>query len=122
MAFSDIGSWSLICHTNHPASGGNSGGDWYSPEGERIGLYSQTPTVQGLATLRGPMNVQLYRTNLALPPEGIYHCEIQDNLNKTHQIYVGIYGSQSKGSESQKCSKKYIAFTCKHIIFQDLPK
>ena len=101
MAFSDIGSWSLTCHTNHPASGGNSGGDWYSPEGERIGLYSQTPTVQGLATLRGPMNVQLYRTNLALPPEGIYYCEIQDNLNKTHQIYVGIYGGQSKGSESQ---------------------
>ena len=115
VASSDIGSWynsPLICHTNRPASRGNSGGDWYNPEGERIGEAS---TVQGLASLRDRMHVRLYRTGFALPPEGIYHCEIRDILNIKHQIYVGIYSSRS--GQLYNVAKHCIYF-CKTIHFR----
>ena len=105
VAINDIGyflPFALICHTNRPVSGTNSGGNWYSPEGERVSGYHQTITVQGLVSSRASMTVGLYRrTSSSPPPKGIYHCMIRDNVNTIHRIYVGIYDSESEAGESQ---------------------
>ena len=85
MAISDIGTSSdsaLICHTNRPASGGNSGGDWYSPVGTRVLGVNERNIVRGLAKNRAPMMVRLFRrANDASPEEGIYQCVIEDAVH-----------------------------------------
>ena len=107
VAINDIGtntySSALICHTDRPAVHGKSGGDWYSPEGDRVSGYFETATVQGFVRSRGPMRAYLYkRYSSSSPPEGIYHCTIQDKMNKKHKIYVGIYDRKSRAGESQQ--------------------
>ena len=69
---SDIGSsdtTALLCHTNRPASGGtNSGGDWFTPDGIRVGDPGSTD-VPGFERNRGPMVVRL-RRSVSSPDEG----------------------------------------------------
>ena len=58
LMISDIGSndnTALLCHTNHPASGGNSGGDWFAPDQNRVAGTA----VPGFRRNRGPMVVKL---------------------------------------------------------------
>ena len=111
---SDIGSTedtALICNTNRPATlstGGNpmmhSGGDWFGPDGTAVGTrYSSEHAVPGFRRNRGPGMVQLirYTTNINpslngmtfTPPEGIYHCEVEDATMTQQTLYVGLYNS-----------------------------
>ena len=88
---SDIGSISdneaLLCHTNRPTNGVNSGGEWYAPDGTRV----DGTDVPGVTKNRDPMVVRLRRTS-GDPPEGIYRCTIDDAL--TPQIvHVGLYNT-----------------------------
>ena len=89
---SDIGSTegtALLCHTNRPASGGNSGGDWFAPDGDKVGSVGST-TVPGFGRNRAPMIVRL-RRNAGTPEEGIYHCEVGDATMTTQTAHVGLY-------------------------------
>ena len=52
---SDIGTnddSALICHTNRPANGRDSGGNWYGPNGKRVRGIREDTSVQGLARNR----------------------------------------------------------------------
>ena len=91
---SDIGSTdntALLCHTNRPASGSRSGGDWYAPDGTRVTLTA----VPGFRRNRDPMVVRLLRNNYNnyTPMEGIYDCVIEDSTFTPHAVYVGLYNS-----------------------------
>ena len=104
MLISDIGSTddtSLICHTNRPAnvtdiSGySNSGGDWFAPNGMRVGFGGiHASSVQGFIRRRGPMMVRLLRNTDTNPPsEGIYHCLVENDTLTDQTVYVGLYNT-----------------------------
>ena len=91
---SDIGStddFALLCHTNFPPPPGSttSGGDWFAPDGTRVG---GTPDIPGVMRNRGPMVVRLKRTS-GTPPEGIYQCTIEDASLTPQMVYVGLYNT-----------------------------
>ena len=85
----------LLCHTNGPATQGtspnlHSGGEWYAPNGDRLG---GTPSVPGFARNRGAMVVRLLMAS-GDPPEGIYQCTIQDAASTFQSsVYVGLYNT-----------------------------
>ena len=90
----DIGSTddtALLCITNRPPPSGSfhSGGDWFSPERNRV----QHTDVPGFTRNRGPMVVRLKRTRSGTPTEGIYHSVIQDSTSTFETVNVGLYNS-----------------------------
>ena len=94
----DIGSISdnkaLLCHTNGPATQGNSQnlqprGEWYAPNGNRVGI---SPPVPGFTRNRGAMVVRLGEST-GTPLEGIYRCEIEDADDTLQTVYVGLYNA-----------------------------
>ena len=91
---SDIGSSddsALLCHTNFPPPPGSphSGGDWFAPDGTRVFVTD----VPGVTLSRGPMVARLKRRAIGVPPEGIYHCIIQDAGSTPQIVYVGLYNN-----------------------------
>ena len=111
---SDIGSTddtALICHTNRPATlstMGNpmmhSGGDWFGPDGTAVGTrHGDEHAVPGVRRNRDPGMVLLIRYTTSrdpslngmtfTPPEGIYHCEVEDATLTQQTVYVGLYNS-----------------------------
>ena len=104
MIISDIGSagddTALLCHTNRPADrpggtdGVHSGGAWFRPDGSEV---SGGASSVGFRRGRGSMVVRLYR-NTNPPVEGIYHCEIEDDTNTLHTVYVGLYNDDGGGN------------------------
>ena len=79
----------LLCHTNRPPPNGErtSGGDWFGPDGSVVG-----ESFPGIRRSRDPMVVRLYRATSESPrPEGMYHCEIQDDMDTLQTVYVGLY-------------------------------
>ena len=91
---SDIGSTdntAILCITNRPPIGANSGGNWFAPDGTRVG-GPDTTDVPGFYRNRGPMVVRLLRNTATDPAaEGIYHCLIDDAISRSKQISVGLY-------------------------------
>ena len=97
---SDIGTagddTALLCHTNHPADtpggtdGMHSGGDWFSPD--QIEVLPGARSV-GFRRGRGSMVVRLYRDTASTDPpvEGIYCCEIEDDMDTLQIVFVGLY-------------------------------
>ncbi|CAI8048276.1 Protein sidekick-2, partial [Geodia barretti] len=81
----------LLCITNRPPPSGSfhSGGDWFSPERNRV----QHTDVPGFTRNRGPMVVRLKRTRSGTPTEGIYHSVIQDSTSTYETVNVGLYNS-----------------------------
>ena len=90
---SDIGSTdntALLCITNKPTRGGNSGGEWFAPDGTRVAGTA----VPGFKRNRGPMVVRLLRnTATGTPAEGIYDCVVEDDTFRAQTVYVGLYNS-----------------------------
>ena len=89
---SDIGSsdvGALLCITNLPPTGANSGGDWFAPNG-RVGDMVPVP---GFNRNRGPMVVRLFRTVSGTPTQGIYQCVIEDSTLTLKEVHVGLYNS-----------------------------
>ena len=94
VVISDIGSTNyaaILCHTNHPPPPGsaNSGGEWFAPNGTRVGSVGTTD-VLGFWRNRDRRVVRLLR-NTGTPPEGIYQCSIIDADENVRNIYVGLY-------------------------------
>ena len=91
---SDIGSsdiTALLCHTDRPADSiGNSGGNWFAPDEDRVGGLGSTD-VPGFGRNRGPMLVRLQRSGT--PDEGIYWCKVNDSTDTNQTVYVGLYNS-----------------------------
>ena len=94
MDINDIGSTgdtALLCHTNHPPPPGriNSGGNWFSPNGTRVG-----DKYYGYKRNRAPMLVRLIRNSrISDPAEGIYQCRVPDNAGTLQTLFVGIYSA-----------------------------
>ena len=98
----DTDGTALICNTNRIANisnpnGPNSGGDWYAPDGTRVGDRG-SDDVPGFVRDRRPMIVQLVRnTATGTPSEGIYYCEVEDDTFTDQTVYVGLYNSGGGG-------------------------
>ena len=77
----------LLCITNRPPTGANSGGNWFAPDRTRVGDVTPVP---GFERNRDPMVVRLLRTT-GTAAEGIYYCEVMDNTETEQRVYVGLY-------------------------------
>lgn len=89
---SDIGpkkNPTLLCHTNYYSGGGTSGGDWYAPDGTRVG-HKDSNTVPGFERNRGIRVVRMFRIH-STPVMGMYRCVILDVTNTNQAAYVGLY-------------------------------
>ena len=93
MTINDIGSndtSALICNTNSTARNKNLG-DWFTPSGDKVGGMSNGPnSVQGLIRTKKPKRL-LLKTTTGPPPEGIYHCEVNNTRETFQELYVGLY-------------------------------
>ena len=68
----------LLCHTNE-LSPSVFGGDWFAPNGIRVGGYNRLGDVPGFERNRGPHVVRLKRSSSDYtPPEGMYKCVVRD--------------------------------------------
>ena len=78
----------ILCHTNFPPPPGSttSGGDWFAPDGTRV----SGTDVQGVTRNRDPMVVRLSMAS-GDPPEGIYHCIVQNITGVNQTAHVGLY-------------------------------
>ena len=85
----------ILCHTNFPPPPGytTSGGDWFAPDGNRVG---GTPAVPGVTRTRGSMVVRLLVAS-GDPPEGIYYCIVQNITGVNQTTHVGLYRNGGKG-------------------------
>ena len=89
----DIGSTddtALLCHTNEP-SRRDSEGDWFAPNGERVGSGKGPSEVPGFGRNRSPHVVRLKRSSDGTPPEGVYKCVVRDTRSIKQAVYAGIY-------------------------------
>ena len=97
----------LLCYTNRPATesgGSNSGGDWFTPDGEKVGSLG-SHDVPGFERNRAAMIVRL-RRNGGTPEEGIYHCEVENADFITQTVYVGLYNSGG-GNDGLACCNTF---------------
>ena len=97
VAISDIGSndpTALLCYTDRGQGGsGNSGGDWFAPDGTRVG-NSVNSIVPGFVRNRGSMVVRLLRDTGTDPAaEGIFRSSILDAEGNNQMVYVGLYNT-----------------------------
>ena len=97
MAISDIGSndpTALLCNTDRgPGGSGNSGGDWFAPDGTAVG-HSGINIVPGFVRNRAPMVVRLLRDTGTDPAaQGIYWSSILDAEGNNQMVYVGLYNT-----------------------------
>ena len=118
MVISDIGSTNdtaLICNTNHfgnltsnPGGRNHSGGDWFAPDGTRVG-DRYTYDVPGFVRERYPVMVHLLRNTASdAPSEGIYYCVVEDDTFTNQTVYVGLYNSGGGGM----CTWIYLYLLC----------
>ena len=104
---SDIGSTAetaLLCNTNHYSDDLPSGGNWYTPDGTRVG-YNYSADVPGFTGDRGSQVVRLKRsTHTDRPAEGMYHCTVMNATSATQTLYIGLY---SQGGWSAQRALSY---------------
>ena len=89
----DIGSTddtALVCITN-VRSPSVFGGDWFAPNGERVGGGKGPSEVPGIVRTRGRHVVRLKRSSDGTPTEGTYKCVVRDTTDINQTVYVGIY-------------------------------
>jgi hypothetical protein len=91
---SDIGSTddtAPLCHTNYYIKGKrNSGGNWFAPDGTRLGDKKENE-VLGFTRNRGQMMVRLLRNyTTGSPHEGIYTCSIKSD-EVIHNLHIHLY-------------------------------
>ena len=90
----DIGSTddtALLCHTNKVLPK-VIGGDWFDPDGTKVGDVNNPGGVPGVERNRGPHVVRLKRSSSeGTPPEGMYKCVVRDTTDTNQTVYVGIY-------------------------------
>ena len=99
-SYDDSVGTALICNTNRIAnitfSNGqqnNSGGNWFAPDGTRVGNLG-SDDVPGFERDRRPMMVRLHRnTATGTPSEGMYYCVVEDDTFTDQTVYVGLYNS-----------------------------
>ena len=88
----------LLCITDQPAccqSGSTSGsslGNWFFPNGTRV---PSSGVQWDFHRTRGQSVVRLQRRRGGV--EGIYRCEIPDEMNVDQTIYIGVYSEPDAG-------------------------
>ena len=94
MTINDIGSndmSALICNTNSTASMRKLG-DWFSPSGDKVGGSGPNSEnyVPGLIRTKKTKRL-LLKASTGSPPEGIYHCEVNNTRETFQKLYIGLY-------------------------------
>ena len=93
VVMNDIGSTddtALLCHTNKVLPK-VIGGDWFDPDGSKVGDVNKPGGVPGVERNRGRHVVRLKRSSDGTPPEGVYKCVVRDTTDTNQTVYVGIY-------------------------------
>ena len=80
----------LLCHTNKVLPK-VIGGDWFDPDGKKVGDVNRPGGVPGVERNRGLHVVRLKRSSDGTPPEGMYKCVVRDTTDINQTVYVGIY-------------------------------
>ena len=80
----------LLCRTNLNWSGI---GNWFFPDGVRVPSSKNTT----FHRTRGQMVIRLKHTGGG--EDGIYRCDIQDSMNVTQTIYIGVYTANTSTGE-----------------------
>ena len=100
----------LLCITNLPGNAnGHSEGDWVAPDGTIVGDTNGNSTVPGFMVNRDPMVVRLFRNTASetSPPEGIYHCLVQDAELIHRKLFVGLYNDEGGSYSSHHFNSVY---------------
>ena len=85
----------LICNTNSSASGSMLG-QWFSPTNESIpDDHESNSHVSGFVSKSTHTRVRLLRRAGSSPPEGIYHCKVNNTRDTFQTLYVGLYSNAS---------------------------
>lgn len=95
----DVGSddTALFCHTNYKLRGEDSKrGDWFSPQGTRVGGLHEGVIVPGFRRDRAEMIVRLHTNqdgtlDYGTPEDGIYSCKIMDSEEILSTLLVRLY-------------------------------
>jgi len=104
VALEDIGEGdnALLCITNNTACcsraqspGGVTLGDWYYPNGTGVAntIVVQPDLRWDFYRNRGQSVVRMHRRRDGV--NGIYRCEIPDEMNVTQNIYIGVYNANT---------------------------
>ena len=100
VTINDIGSndmSALICNANSTASGRKLG-DWFSPSGDKVGGMGNGQNsenyVPGFFKTK-KTKMLLLKATTGSPPEGIYHCEVNNTRETFQKLYVGLYNKTS---------------------------
>ena len=122
------GSDSVQCHTDLSTCctnvDGPHHGDWYFPDGTRLGFAGGGDIFED----RGSQRVDLHRRNNAISPVGIYRCDIPtvavhdetDISVRDSPVYVGLY--TASGGDYNCCHIASISFkTLSFVAHWDIP-
>jgi hypothetical protein len=90
----------LFCATDSRTCCTEDDGNWYSPNGSKIGPQTVSSS-QVLYTSWDNHTIGLNYVNVSDIASGIYHCEIADNNNITNHLYVGIYPQEEGRHNTQ---------------------
>ena len=82
----------LLCHTNKVLPK-VIGGDWFDPDGTKVGNVNEPGGVPGVERNRGPHVVRLKRSSDGTPVEGMYKCVVRDTTDTNQTVYMGISSS-----------------------------
>ena len=101
MILEDIGEGddALLCRTNLTAccrsdgTGGNASENWYFPNGTRVPSAPDVGVGWEFYRTGDQMVVRMNRRGGGV--EGIYRCEIPDELNVIQKIYIGVYSAST---------------------------
>ena len=95
-----IEEWPLVCSTDRTECCSDMtdecvpAGNWYMPNGSVITQPISTMNEHSLFQVtreNQTVTLSLNSPNSSALPIGIYHCELLDQNNSIHQLYVGIY-------------------------------
>ena len=110
VTLSDIGEhWeALFCYTNlttccrdYDTSSNGAIGNWWFPNGARVGSKYCELTSNKFSRTRSIRTVILHREINAIGPFGIFTCQILDSDYILQQLYLGIYNETS--GECHEC-------------------
>ena len=75
--------------------------EWYLPDGRPV-ASDNSPFIISQVSSAVSLHRDLFSSNTA--PSGVYRCEIPDASGTSQNIYIGMYSSQQRDGQIDKCN------------------